>query len=321
MIYNVKNKLRKLSHENNLMKKLYLLSNKIKMGLIRNVSDEKFAKMKYKENTGQLLNLENPVTYNEKLWWLKINNRDPLLTICSDKFKVRDYVEEKGLKHILTNIYGVHDNAEKVQFEKLPDKAFIKCTHGSGTNVLFDKTKRFDEKSFEKKFNYALKQNYYLQSREWNYKNIEPQLIIEEYLDIKDEKGLVDYRFLCFDGKVRLIFADIETADLDGSHNPYAKRNVYDENFNYLDITVGREKFDKDLLSKPLNFQKMVEYAEILSDPFVHCRVDFYNINGKIYFGEITFYPGGGTQKITPSEFDVQMGNWINIQSKKVNRI
>jgi len=318
MIYHIKNKLRKLSHENKSMKIVYLTSNKIKMKLLKNISDDKFAKMKYKENTGQSLNLEKPITYNEKLWWLKINNRDPLLTTCSDKYEVRGYVEEKGLKHILTTIHGVYDDATKIDFNKLPNKAFIKCTHGSGTNAIFNRAKFFDKERFEKEFNYSLKQNYYLQSREWNYKNIKPRLIIEEVLEDKDNISLVDYRFLCFDGKVKLIFVDIHTAASDGSHNPGALRNVYDIDFNYLDIKVGREQFDEKLLSKPGNFKEMIEYAEILSKPFPHCRVDLYNIKNKILFGEITFYPGGATQKITPPEWDIRMGEWININSEKV---
>jgi len=159
-----------------------------------------------------------------------------------------------------------------------------------------------------------------LQSREWNYKNIKPRLIIEEVLEDKDNVSLIDYRFLCFEGKVKLIFVDTHTAAPDGSHNPDALRNVYDTNFNYLNIKVGREQFDEKSLSKPINFEKMIEYAEILSKPFAHCRVDLYNIEGKILFGEITFYPGGATQKISPHEWDIKMGAWININSKKIKR-
>ena len=300
------------------MRKFYLTSNKVKTRLLKNVNDEKFARMKYKENAGKTLNLENPITYNEKLWWLKLNNRNPLLTMCSDKYEVRSYVEEKGLKHILTKTYGVYDDASKVDFEKVPDKVFIKCTHGSGTNIIFDKTKRFDKEEFEKKFNLALKQNYYLQSREWNYKDIEPRLIVEEMLEDQDDVSLIDYRFMCFEGKAKLLFVDINTAASDGSHNADALRNVYDLNFDYLNVKVGREQFEKDLVKRPENFEKMIEYAEILSKPFPHCRVDFYNIRGEIYFGEMTFYPGGGTQKITPSEWDIKLGNWINIKSNKI---
>ncbi|SIQ22119.1 TupA-like ATPgrasp [Peribacillus simplex] len=318
MIFQIKSTLRKISNRNKSIKKLYLSANKIKVRAVSKISDERFAKMKYKENTGKKLNLENPVLFNEKLWWLKINNRDPLLTICSDKYKVREYIKKCGLEQILTNIYGVYNNADEIKFEELPDKVFIKCNHGSGTNIIYDRNTFFDEEKFKRNFNYALKQNYYLQSREWNYKNIKPKLIVEEVLESEDNSSLIDYRFLCFKGKVKLIFVDIDTTNPDGSHSADARRNIYDTNFNHLNVKVGREHFDQSLVSKPQNLDKMIEYAEILSKPFPHCRVDLYNIKGKIYFGEITFYHGGGSQNITPLEWDKKMGSWIDIESETV---
>lgn len=315
MFYSIKRKIRYVSNKNKFIKEIYLLANRIKIKLLAKLSDETFAKIVYKENTGRKLDLKNPTTFNEKLWWLKLNNRDPLLTICSDKYKVREYVKSCGLEHILTKLYGVYDNAEDINFDELPPKAFIKTNHGSGMNIIWDKNKPFNISKFRKKFNKALKQNYYWQSREWNYKNIEPKIIVEEFLE---DSPFVDYKFMCFDGKVKLVFAEIGICDADGTHNPFSKRNVYDRNFNYLNIKVGREQFDKSLISKPKNFDKMIEYAEILSKPFPHCRVDLYNINGKIYFGEITFYHGGGYQKITPVEWDKRMGDWINLNSDKI---
>lgn len=317
MIYSIKNKVRNLSHENKIINHFYLFANRVKIVSLSFLSDGIFAKMKYRENTGRRLRLENPLTFNEKLWWLKINNRDPLLTICSDKYKVRDYVRECGLGHILNTMYGVYDKADEIDFNKLPEKAFIKTNHGSAINVLFDRNKPFDIKKFIKKFNVALKQNYYLQSREWNYKNIEPKIIVEKVLEDGENNSLIDYRFLCFDGVVKLIFIDIETAAVDGTHNPYAKRNVYDKDFNYLDIKVGREQFDRSTITKPENFDKMIEYAQKLSEPFPFCRVDLYNLDGQIYFGEITFYPGGATQIIEPEEWEKKLGDWIDIFKEK----
>ena len=314
----MKNKLRNLSQENKLFNKIYSLANKVKVNSLSGLSDEKFAKMKYKENTGRTFNLENPVTFNEKLWWLKLNNRDPLLTECSDKVKVREYVKNKDLSHILNEVYDVYDTADDINFEKLPDKAFIKTNHSSGKNRLWDRNKPFDKDKFRKEFNKSLKQNYYLQSREWNYKNIEPKIIAEKILEDKKNKSLIDYRFFCFAGVPKIIFVDIETAAEDGTHSPYARRNVYDLNFNYLDIKVQREQFDKSKVKKPKNFDKMLEYAEILSEPFPFSRVDFYNIDGDIYFGEITFYPGGCTQIVEPEEWERKMGDWIDLNSDKI---
>jgi len=318
MIYNIKNKIRDLSHRNALVKKLYILANKIKVSLLSGLNDETFAKIKYKENTGKNLNLKNPTTFNEKLWWLKLNNRDPLLTICSDKYKVRDYVKQCGLEHILTKLYGVYDNANDIDFDKLPDKAFIKTNHGSGTNIIWDRHKPFNINKFRREFNKALKYNYYWQSREWNYKNIEPKIIVEEVLEDKEKDFLVEYRFFCFDGIVKLIFVNIETTLEDGTKNPYFKRNVYDREFNLLDIKTSKDNFDPSLVSKPNNLDKMIEYAEILSKPFPHCRVDLYNVNSKIYFGELTFYHGGACQNIEPPIWEKKMGDWIDLNSDKI---
>lgn len=318
MIYNLKNTVRSLSHKNKLISSIYKYANKYKVKFLSNVDDEKFAKLKYKENTGKELDLENPKTFNEKLWWLKIHNRDPLLTRCSDKVEVRDYVKEKGLEHILVPIYGIYETPDEINFNELPEKAFIKTNHGSGKNIIWDKHKNFNHKVFRKEFSNSLKDNYYYQSREWNYKNIQPRLIAEKMIVDDPGASLIDYRFLCFDGEVKLVFVDVETAAEDGSHSPYAKRNVYDNEFNYLDIKVAREHFDKNKVLKPVNFDDMVKYAKILSEPFVFSRVDLYNVEGKIYFGEITFYPGGCTQLLEPEKYELELGSWINLQSKKI---
>ena len=319
MIFNIKNAVRDISHKNKMFSSIYKFANKYKVNILSKVDDEKFAKLKYRENTGKGLNLCNPRTFNEKLWWLKIHNRDPLLTKCSDKVEVRDYVKEKGLEHILIPLYGVYKTPEEIDFNELPEKAFIKTNHGSGKNIIWDRNKPFNLKVFRKEFGNSLKGNYYYQSREWNYKNIKPRLIAEKMLVDNPGESLIDYRFLCFEGKVKLIFVDIETAAEDGSHSPYAKRNVYDKEFNLLDIKVAREHFEKNKVSKPMNFDQMLEYAERLSEPFVFARVDLYNIEGKIYFGEITFYPGGCTQLFEPNEYELEVGSWINLDSRKLN--
>lgn len=318
MIYRAKRYLRNLSYKYGFFKRVYLLANIFKVRVFSIVSDATYARIKYKENTGKSLDLKSPTTFNEKLWWLKLNNRDPLLTKCSDKVAVREYVKECGLEHILNEVYGVYSDARQIDFSKLPDKAFIKTNHTSGINIIWDRNKPFNRRKFVKVFNRALKRNYYFQSREWNYKNIPPKLIVEKFLEDEQNGMLVDYRFLCFDGIVNLVFVDIETAAEDGAHNPFARRNVYDRDFNYLNIKAHREHFDKSLISKPRNFDKMIEYAERLSQPFPFCRVDLYNINGHVYFGEMTFYPGGATQIVEPPEWEKRMGDWIDLKSEKI---
>jgi hypothetical protein len=310
-------KLNRYKRITKIFKKSYFSLYLLKEFIINNViSDKKFAELRYKKVLGKSLDLKNPKTFNEKLWWLNLNNKDPLMTICSDKVEVRKYLKDLGMEDLLIENFGIYNDARDVEFNKITSKAIIKCSHGSGTNILYDPTKPFDRKKFIKVFNSALKKNYYKKSREWNYKNIEPKLIVEKIIG-DSEEPLIDYRFMCFNGKAEIVLVDIDTMAEDGSHARGAKRNVYDKKFNYLDMKIGRENYDENLVDKPQNYDKMIEYAEQLSKPFVHCRVDLYNVKGKIYFGEITFYSGGAIQEISPNEWDYQLGSWVNLNKIK----
>lgn len=282
--------------------------------------DRQFAFKKYKTITGKALNLDNPVTYDDKVWWLKLNNRDPLMTKCSDKYLVRDYVKERGLGQILNELYGVYDNAEDIDFDMLPDRFILKTTHGCGGIIVCSAKAEFPVEKAVKRMNEGLSSNYFIQSREWNYKDIKPRIICERLFEKEEsgEAGLVDYRFMCFDGVVKMVLVDIDTLDEKGSHRHDARRNVYDENFNLLDIRFTRPRFDPALVPKPENFDEMRSFAEILSEPFPHCRVDFYNLKGKIVFGEITFYHAGGSNIIEPEEWETTLGGWIDLNSPKV---
>lgn len=319
MLNKCKKKLLDISNRYTFIGNVYKTAGKIKWRYRKSMSDETYAKLIYKETMGKDLNLDNPKGFNEKLWWLKLNNRDPLLTTCTDKYKVREYIRSKGLEHILVPLIGVYSDARDINFEELPDRAFIKTNNGSGTNAMWDRHKPFDMEEFSEKFNSRIKPEYYYwHTREWNYKNIEPKIIIEQVLSDKSPPGLIDYKFLCFDGKVKLVFSEIYIADEKGEHNPLYPRNVYDREFKLLDVKVGRNHFDPSLVKKPANYDLMVCYAEELSAPFPHCRVDLYNIDGRIYFGEMTFYHASGLQKIEPPEWDAIMGDWIDLDSEKI---
>lgn len=313
MYYITKKKLRELSQQNTYVKSIYRKLNTIKTNGMAFINDEVFAQIKYKENTGKTLNLNDPQYFNEKLWWLKINYRTPLMTQCSDKVLVRDYISQIGLKSLLNDVQGVYDQFDEIPFEELRGKFFIKCNHVSGINTIYDSNNKseFNFKSSSNYFNQALKMNYYYQSREWNYKNIKPKIIVEKF--IESHSTLLDYRFLCFHGEVKLIFVDINTASKSGEHNPYAKRNVYDRNFVLQDFSVGREGFDPKLVEKPEELSLMIQYAEKIAAPFTFCRVDLYNTRGEIKFGEITFYPGGATQQFSSREKELEVGGWINL--------
>lgn len=277
------------------------------------VKDEKFAKRKYRKEIGKSLDVENPKTFDEKLWYLKLHNRDPLLTTCSDKFEVRKYVEECGFEDILNELYAVYDNAKEIDFKAFKQPVFFKCNHCSGANVIYYPDKPFDKSDFIKRFNFILKQNYCWKSREWNYKNIKTKILAEKVLRDKNGNLPKDYKFLCFSGEPKILFLDLEVCNEDGCHSSVNYRNVYDMNFDPIDMTETREHKDIDTIQKPENFEYMVEIARKLSAPFRHCRVDLYNVDGKIYFGEITFYHGGGCNNIEPKEWDYQLGDWIDI--------
>jgi len=318
MKHTLKTRIRSILQKNSCLFNIYKKLNTIKIALTRNIDDESYSKKRYYRETGLILNLDNPKTFNEKLTWLKLNNRDPLLTICSDKFKVRDYIKKIGLERILTKICGVYDSADDINFEEFKYDVFLKTNHGCGCNILYKKGSNFNKNKFIKDFNENLHQNYYYQSREWNYENIEPRIIAEEVLD--SSEPLLDYKFMCFDGKVKMFFVNIEGADEKGSHNLEARRGAFDVDFNQLDISFGRKRKlnPNEVIEKPLNYEKMIEYAEIISKPFVFCRVDLYNIKGNIYFGETTFYTGGCVEILQPNKWEMLLGDWIDLKSEKI---
>lgn len=323
MIHKVKKRFRELSINHSFARKLYSFLHQKRNKLTANMSDQQFAVMKYKEATGRKLNLDNPVTYDDKVWWLKLNNRDPLMTLCSDKYRVREYVKDCGLEHILNDLYGVYKDANDIDLDMLPDRFILKCNHGCGGSRICKDKATFPIDDVRRSLNKCLRSNYFVQSREWNYKNIEPLIVCERLFDDKDNGpvGLVDYKFMCFDGVVKLVLVQIDACAADGSHRYDSRRNTYDENFNLLDVHfTSRKSFDSSLVMKPSNFDVMRQYAEVLSKPFVHCRVDLYNIQGKIYFGEITFYPAGGTNPIEPAEWTYKLGDLIDLSSEKIVR-
>lgn len=285
-----------------------------------NISDIEFAKLSYQKKMGIELNLENPVTLNDKLWYLKLSNRDPLLAKCSDKYLARDYVKECGLEHILNDLYGIYNTADEIDFKQIPSPCFFKCNHTSGYNAIYDSSRPFDKRDFRRRFNFALTQNYYINAREWNYKDIKPCIICERVLeDPGSGVGIVDYRFFCFGGVAKLMMLCIGTAAEDGTHSKDGFKNTYDLDFNLLDITFLNENhFSPDLVPKPANLDAMINYAEILSKPFPHCRVDLYNIGGKIYFGEMTFYSAGCCFEISPQEWAAKMGEWIDLSGYSI---
>lgn len=313
MISKIKNKLHEATEYSKLISALYSYAHDIKVRSRMHLDDVTFAKRFYRSRTGRNLNLEEPKTFDEKQWWMKIHYRHPLMTICADKYRVREYVHECGLENILNKLYGVYETVDEIDYDKLPNEFILKTNHGCGGNFICTDQQQFPKNKTAEILNKKLNENYYYQSREWPYKNIKPCIIAEKLLKNDNGEPLVDYRFLCFHGKCKCIFIDIDTCAEDGRHKLNAKRNVYDGNMNLLNVKVSRENFDPLLITKPADFEEMRTYAEKLSEPFPFCRVDFYYINNKIYFGEMTFYHAGSSSIITPTEFENKLGEWIKL--------
>lgn len=309
----IKNKIYSLTEKSHLIKNIYVALHNKKVKHRLNLTDEEFAQRYYYDATRRKLNLDHPQSFDEKQWWMKIHYRNPLMTQCVDKYKVREYVKQCGLESILNELYGVYDNSSEIDLDKLPEEFFIKTNHGCACNFWCRNKAEFPIREVSKKLDENLKENYYIQSREWPYKNVEPKIIAEKVL--KSEKGepLVDYRFLCFGGKCQYLFVDIDTCDESGAHKVHAKRNVYTKDFELLPVKVSRENFDPQLVPKPENYDEMIACAEKLSKPFPFVRVDLYNIDGKIVFGELTFYHAGSSSIFEPWSFSDELGKLIEL--------
>lgn len=288
--------------------KKYIRSPKVRNGILNMLSfmpDSLMLKLQYKIKLKRNLDLRKPKRYTEKLQWYKINYRNPLMHKCVDKYLVREFVEKRGLKDKLVKLYCKYDSIEDIEWENLPEKFVIKTTHGGGgVNVVIcqDKTK-LDICNVKKKINSGNK-HFKARSggREWPYYGLKPGIIVEELLinHKNPEAGVNDYKFFCFNGKPEYIIVDI---DRYVGH----KRNFYDVEWNNLHIISDCPAADKEI-DKPQNFEQMLDVATKLSKGFPYVRVDLYNIDGKIYFGELTFFPWSGYVQFEPDEWDFKFG-------------
>lgn len=260
--------------------------------------------------TRKRIDLEHPSTYNEKIQWYKLNYRVPLLTQCADKVHVREYVKSYGLEHILTKQFAIYEKAQDIDFTSLPDECFIKCNHNSAGNYHYKRSDNPDESAIKKRFARMLSINQYSLSREWAYKNIQPLIICEEYLKPSAPEKFVDFNFFCFNGQPKLVMYNLGLCAENGDHAD-GKRAIFDEYFQPVDMTTNVEVLPYSQVSKPEQFEQMLEYAKILSKPFPHVRVDFFLVDNEIHFGELTFYSGGGFGKFYPEKWQKIMGDWF----------
>lgn len=262
-------------------------------------------KLEFYRHLGYRLNLKNPSTLNEKLQWLKLYDRNPGYTKMADKYDVRKYIADTIGEEYLIPIYGVWESFEDIDFNKLPKQFVLKCTHDSGGIVICTDKGSMDFKAARKKINRCLKRNYYNSSCEYPYKNIKPRIIGEKY--IKDEEGgiIKDYKFLCFNGLPRVLYVVTDR----GIDN---RVDFFDLEFKHLPVRQIEKNANK-IIEKPQRFEEMVKFSGILSRGIPQLRVDLFNINGNIYFGELTLYHSGGFEKFEPFEYDKLFGSWLKL--------
>lgn len=253
------------------------------------------------------LDLNNPQTLNEKILWLKLNtyNNNPLVTKCADKYRVREYVAEKGCPEILNELYGVWNHAEEIEWTKLPDSFAMKCNHGCGYNIICSDKQKLNEAKTKIQLNKWLSEDFWKRNAEVNYRQIEKKIICEKYIQGKHDERLNDYKVYCFHGKALFILFCIDKE---------RKFYFFDREWNFLRINPDGLSAPKSFhVEKPACIEKLLEYAERLSEPFPFVRVDFYVEQEKIIFGEMTFTPAAGLDTARLKETDMFFGELLKL--------
>lgn len=280
------------------------------------IPDKLIIKIQYKIKTGHKLNLSKPVRYTEKVQWYKLNFRENIMTLCSDKYEVREYIKEKGCSEILNDIYIVYDNPKDIDFDLLPDTFAMKMTVGSGMNYFVRNKEQEDMEKLRKLAEDWFTTDSCSYGREWSYYNIKPRIIFEELLPLNKNNDLPDYKFFCFDGEPFCMYTMIDYT----SNHDNGRLGFFDMDFKLLPFHRKDFKPITEQIRKPMNFDKMVEYARILSKDFPHVRVDFYNIEGRIVFGELTFYNASGYTVFEPDEFDFILGEKFRLPKSTIEK-
>lgn len=281
----------------------------IKRYISNHIPDKQYLKLRYKRTFGKKLNLDNPQTFNEKLQWLKLYDRRPEYTIMVDKYAVKKYVADKiGEEYIIPTL-GVWDNPDDIDFDALPSRFVLKCNHNSGLGMCICKDKsKLDIEKVRSELRRGLAQDYYLTGREWPYKNVPRKIIAEKYMEDAKEDVIRDYKWFCFDGKPQFMYISNDGAE-------HSTTDFFDMEFNHLPFRF-KDPNSEILPSKPLKFDEMRKLAGVLSEGIPHVRVDFYLVNGNIYFGELTFFHNSGFGNIQPKEYEKIIGDMISLPTK-----
>lgn len=274
------------------------------------IPDDYYLKKKFYFQVGYKLNLKNPESFNEKIQWLKLYDRNPMYTTMVDKYEVKKYVAGVIGEEYIVPTYAVYDRVDDIDLSKLPNQFVLKCTHDSGGIAICTDKASFDFEIAKKKLKKAFNRNFFLWSREWPYKNVKKRIIAEKYL--VDESGwqLKDYKVFCFDGEPKFVEVDY---DRYVGH----KLNVYDLDWNYIDFYMTSHNDPNVIIGKPKRLDLMLELSRKLSKGTPFVRVDFYSIEDKLFFSELTFHPGSGMIGFYPKEYDWKLGKMLNLPKNK----
>lgn len=279
--------------------------------LSRLIPDRIYLQIVYFRHFKKFIDFDNPKTFNEKIQWLKLNYRKEEYTKLVDKYRVKQYITKLiGEEYVIPTL-GVWNNVDDIDFKSLPEKFVLKCNNDSGGIVICKNKKDFDEAKAKSFLKERLKNNGYWYGREWPYKNVKPCIIAEKYMEDSISKDIKDYKFFCFNGSM-------EFFDIDIDRFIEHRANYYDRNGNFLPF--GKTYCPPDYTKKiemPKNLDKMIELAETISHNTVLSRIDFYEIDGQVYFGEITFYPGSGFSPFTDEKWDYKLGDMIDLPNIK----
>ena len=274
------------------------------------IDDETYLRIIFRIRMGKKLHLDNPQTYSEKLQWIKLYDRRPEYTAMVDKCEAKKIAAEKiGDDYIIPTL-GVWDRFDDIDFDRLPDQFVLKCTHDSGGLVICKDKKKLDMGVARKKINTCLRHNFFWGQREWPYKNVVPRIIAEPYLEDSETGELRDYKFFCFDGEVKSLYVATERGTKEET-----KFDFYDTDFHHLPFRNGHPNANITP-RKPLHFEHMKVLAAKLSVGLPEIRIDLYECNGKVYFGEFTFFHWSGLTPYDPEEWDYTFGSWINLPKR-----
>lgn len=277
---------------------------KMKYGL-RFIPDKIYIQLYYFSKFKHFANLRNPKTFNEKLNWMKLNYRDTQYTKLVDKYEIKEYVSNLiGNKYVIPTL-GIWNHFDEIDFEGLPNQFVLKCTHDSEGVVIVKDKEKMDKAAAKKKLEEALKLNFFYIGREWPYKNVKPRIIAEQYVEDHIDGELRDYKFFCFNGEPKALF--IATDRASGS----TKFDYFDLEYNHLNIKQHYPNAGE--VRKPVNFQEMIELSRKLSEGMPHVRVDFYEADGHLYFGELTFFHFSGFVPFQPANWDRVFGDWLDL--------